>query len=489
MHIKDSSAPGAGSDLGQVAVNSASEWSTKRRDFLRMLGYGAGAVALAPSLLASRPGHAAPSLEALRSRLLSDEKFWADVQAMFTLNPQKTFMNIGTAGSMARSTLAVFDKENRAKAADCDNGYTNLLDLRRAVAPGFGVDADEVAFSANTSAGLCDAILGIPWQQGDVIVTTNHEHNGGLTPMRIAKDRYGVEISTVQVPVGNNQNASTYQTLFDDRIRQLKLKGKRVKALVWSVPTYKTGTLLPIPEIMEVVKAHGLISIVDGAHLPGMMAFNYGDLGVDFLSGAGHKWQCGPGSTGFLIMRNKIRRSNPLPLPMWYPLRTTAYTPRERTTDGTATYDIAATVTACGSIHTPMYKALADACAMWDRIGRKKIETYDLTLSAYVKEKIAERWGVDSLYSPKDDSRLCSALSSFNPFRNKSDVMSVEKSTAFVNRLAADYPGGFVVRNVNFEVVGAPAEHHGIRVSTHLWHDPSDVDRLIDAMWDLSRKV
>ena len=466
-----------------------SRWTNKRRDFLRMMGYGASAAAIGPMLMACGSSNSQTQAEALRAQLVADEGFWTNVQGMFTLNPAKTFMNIGTAGSMPKVTLDLFDTENRKKAAESGNGYSNLLDLRTLAAPGFGVDPDELAFSANTSSGMCHAILGIPWQAGDVVVTTNHEHGGGDTPLNIAKDRYGIEISRIAMPVGNNQTAATYQNLFDERIRALKAAGKRVRAVMWSSPTYKTGTLLPIAEIMQVVKAHELISIVDGAHLPGMMAYDYGALGMDFMSGAGHKWQCGPGSTGILIMRNKIRASNPLPLPKWYPVHTSSYSTRERTTNGTSTFDIAASVTSCGSVHTPMFQALVNACQLWDQIGRKKIETYDLTLSAYLKEKIVERWGIDSLYSPKDDPKLVCALTSFNPFQNKADVMDTVKSAAFVSRIQAEYPQGFIIRNSGFEVIGSAAQHYAIRVSTHLWHDANDIDLLVDAMWDLSRKM
>jgi selenocysteine lyase/cysteine desulfurase len=292
------------------------------------------------------------------------------------------------------------------------------------------------------------------------------------------------------MPVGNNQTAATYVKLFEDRIQQLKGQGKRVRAMMWSSPTYKTGTMLPIADLMGVVKAHGLISIVDGAHLPGMMAYDYGALGMDFMSGAGHKWQCGPGSTGILIVRNKIRASNPVPLPKWYPIHSSSYSPvKERTTNGTATYDIASSITSCGSTHTPMFMALAKACAQWDAIGRKKIETYDIAMSSYLKEKIVERWGVESLYSPKDDPKLLSALTSFNPFINKADVMVAAKSNTFVARMLSDYPQGFVVRNSNFAVIGAAADHYGVRISTHLWHNATNIDQLVDAMWDLSKKM
>lgn len=460
-------------------------WTAKRRDFLRMLGYGAGAATLGPLMAACGGANGQTAAESLRAQLLQDEAFWTDVQKMFVLKPEKVYMNIGTAGSMPQVALDVFEQENLLKAQDSGSGYNNLADLRAKVAPGFGVDADELAFSANTSSGMCHAILGLDWQPGDVVVTTNHEHGGGNTPLNIAVDRYGIEVSRVTVPVGNNQTAATYANLFDERVRQLKAQGKRVRAMMWSSPTYKTGTMLPIAELMQVVKTHELISIVDGAHLPGMMAYDYGALGVDFMSGAGHKWQCGPGSTGILVIRNKIRASNPLPLPKWYPVHSSSYSTLARTTNGTATFDIAASVTTCGSLHVPMFKSLARACELWDSIGRKKVETYDLTLSAYLKEKIVERWGVGALYSPKDDPKLVSGLTCFNPFRNADDVTNQQKSTQFVSRMLSDNSPGFVIRNVNFEVPGVTAQHWGVRISTHVWHDATDIDRLVEAMWTL----
>jgi isopenicillin-N epimerase len=277
--------------------------------------------------------------------------------------------------------------------------------------------------------------------------------------------------------------------LFDERITELKAQGKRVRAMMFSAPTYKTGTMLPIADLMEVIKKHELISIIDGAHLPGMMAYDYGQLGMDFMSGAGHKWQCGPGSTGILIARNKIHASNPLPLPKWWPIHTGSWTLRERSTNATPTYDIGSTITSCGSLHTPVFQALVTVCGQWDQIGRKKIETYDLALSAYLKERIAEMWGVDRLYSPKDDPKLLSAITSFNPFVNPNDVMDSVKSGQFVGRIFSDYSPGFVVRNVNVPVIGAASDHYAIRISTHLWTNVADLDRMLDAMWDLSRKM
>jgi isopenicillin-N epimerase len=96
---------------------------------------------------------------------------------------------------------------------------------------------------------------------------------------------------------------------------------------------------------------------------------------------------------------------------------------------------------------------------------------------------------VDRLYSPKDDPKPVSALTSFNPFVRQTDVLDSVKSGQFVARMLSDYSPGFVIRNVNVPVIGAPSDHYVIRISTHLWTSASDIDRLVEAMWDLSRKT
>ena len=118
------------------------------------------------------------------------------------------------------------------------------------------------------------------------------------------------------------------------------------------------------------------MSICDGAHVPGMFAANFHDLGVDFLAGAGHKWQCGPLGTGILYVRNKVLpQYNPRPLPAYYPVVTSSYPLTgelpPRTTNEKETDDIAARIQSTGSRNAPVYMGLAKSCETWDRIGRE----------------------------------------------------------------------------------------------------------------------
>ena len=505
-------------------------WSPKRRDFMRAFGVGAAAVA-AGGLSACSSASAASAAETQRAALLADEAFWTQVQGRFILNPGKVFMNIGTAGSMPKSVVDRFNTENLEYARESTSGYSNFLTQRTKIAPGFGVSPDELVLSYNTSDGMSKSILGIPWQTGDVVITTNHEHPGGYVPLGVAVERYGVIVRRVTLPTGDGSvmlsdgsmaphTPALYRTLFRNEVLAAQAAGQRVRAIMWSSPTFLTGIMLPIAEIMQVCKEFNLISICDGAHLPGMMAYNYGELGVDFMAGAGHKWQCGPGSTGILVIRNRARANAAATLPPYYPVVSSSGTlsaptsgvrPARTGPGATGTvpwtqrgdYDIGSAVQSIGSMHVPLFNAVTQACEDWDAIGRKKIETYVLGLSNYAKERIIEIWGSsDALYSPRDPG-LASALTSFNPFHGIDGSKNLVARTTATNASIAASPSGnlvarllaernLVVRNTTTPRIngaGTTASVQPIRMSTHLWHDPADVDKALNDIREMAQQI
>ena len=516
------------SDLSEAdqAQKAMASWSPARRDFMKVLGAGFGSLTLA-SLSGCGGSDAVAqviptSAENLRAQLLTNEGFWNSVRGRFVLNPQKVFMNIGTAGSMPQSVLTRFAAENQTYAVESQNGYSNFLTQRTAIARGtgtlagrgYGVEPDELVISYNTSDGMSKVLSGIPWERGDVVITTNQEHPGGDVPLGLAVERFGVIVRRIRLPVGEGNvmladgsmaphTAQLYNTLFRNEVLAARGQGQRVRAIMWSSPTFITGTMLPIDQIMRVCKEFDLISICDGAHLPGMMAYNYADLGVDFMAGAAHKWQCGPGSTGILIVRNRARPNAAATLPPFYPVVTSSANTtlqsgsRPFLTGSTSqtvpwtqrgAYDIGSALQSIGSMHVPLINGVAQACLDWDTIGRKDIETYILGLSAYAKARIVEMWGAEALYTPRDP-QLSSALTTFNPFFGLDGTRALIRRTTATNATVAASPSSrlvalvaernLVVRNSTVPRITAPnttVNELPIRLSTHLWHSPSQVD-------------
>lgn len=457
-----------------------------RRSLLGMLG--AGAAAAGTGLTLPTTAYAAPgqSSSADLAGSAASKDYWDQVQKLFTLDKNSTFMNIGTVGSPPREVLDVYDAKNREVARHAIAAYSSFDDVREHAAKGFGCDMDEIALSHNTSDGMAKVVAGLRLGATDEIVTTNHEHPGGLGPMGVARDRGSVTITELPVPVGDDQSAEDYVELFRSGITP------RTKVLLFSAPTYKTGTMLPIRMLAELAQEHGLVTVVDGAHVPGMFAFDYRALGVDFLAGSCAKWQCGPAGTGVIYMRNKVLpEHNPNPLPEFWPVISSSY-PYDgglppRTTGAEESYDLGRYLTSVGNGSLPTMTALDATFTVWDRIGRKRIEDYVLGLGGRLKENVADRWGKKAFYSPMTDKRLWSALTSFNPFQDPADITDKAKSDALVARVRSEH--GYTIRNVGVPVVGSEADHYPVRVSTHLFHDEDDVDGVARAIWQVSKEL
>lgn len=457
-----------------------------RRRLLAALGAGGAALALGGIPGTAYADSAVPAQQTPTAPAVGgNNSSW---RSMFVLDHDPLFMNVGTVGSPPRVVLdAMADEEMLVARTALSEYHSTLSDERTAIASGLGCDPDELFMSGNTTDGIGTVLNGLALNAGDEVLTTNHEHPAVNTPLAILHNRRGVVVKQVALPVGNRQRAEDYVALFEQTITP------RTRVLLFSAPVFRTGTMLPIRALAELAQRHGLISVVDGAHIPGMFAYNFRELGVDFLAASGGKWQCGPARSGLLYLRNKVLPAyNPNPLPEFWPTISSsqgypAAGLPPRTTNATASYDIAAILQDTGNPSLTQIKGLVTACGLWDQLGRGAIQDYVLGLSARMKAGLAERWGMDALYSPVDDPRLHSALSTFNPFANPADVMDLNKANAFVTRLHDEYK--ITIRTTIVPVVGAPAAHNVIRVSTHLFHTTDDVDRFVDSAWRLSREM
>jgi isopenicillin-N epimerase len=82
----------------------------------------------------------------------------------------------------------------------------------------------------------------------------------------------------------------------------------RTRAICVSHITSPTSLVLPVEEIRAAARAAGVLSIVDGAHVPGHLALDLGSLDADIYAGNCHKWLCAPKGSGFLWARPEHQR-------------------------------------------------------------------------------------------------------------------------------------------------------------------------------------
>ncbi|MFZ1535985.1 MAG: aminotransferase class V-fold PLP-dependent enzyme [Chromatiaceae bacterium] len=505
----------------QAAEGAEERVRTARREFLKLFGYGAAALSMGGLSLGE------DGVPQLVSNAYAKSNKKSPYEKAFGFAHNLLYMNIGTTGASPRQVVQ-----------DCNDDYVDIASnptayffgqqvMRNTIAPGFGCDPYELVLSFNTTDGLWRIVMGIPFQPGDEVITTNMEEDAGISATKILRDRFGVVLKTVNLPTND---AYSDQEVLDRFAAELT---PNTKAILFSSPIYLTGARLPAKELCLWAAANNVISIVDGAHLPGMCTLDLHDMGCDFFSGAGHKWQCGPGQTGFLYIRNGFDPNpqvllrptgdmapfgvpspmveiavpgytNTNPLPTYYPTNTLIYGAAGILANGVRNpvHNIAAVLQLVGNGSRPAQKALTQCCTMWDAWGRQAIEDYIVSLAQYLRARIVDIWGPQCLSIPYDDPAETAGrtgLTSFNPFSPGYDynaILSVADSKAqkkasgdAVTALKNNYD--IVIRNnsVPHSLRDHPTQNAAsgtfstpLRISTHLFHSLDDVDRVIDAL-------
>ncbi|WP_086980854.1 aminotransferase class V-fold PLP-dependent enzyme [Vibrio aphrogenes] len=409
----------------------------------------------------------------------SDEKFWNKIKKEFVLDKRTTYMNTGTTGSMPQSVLEQYEKNNETVAKypwDMDERFGSwpyVSQMVETIAPGIGAYSSEIVLSRNTTDGMCTILNGLQFEEGDVILTTHHEHVAATSPLNVVKQRYGVEVVEVQLPVYTGSESVTEEDYLD-AFRAALNQYSQVRLITFSHITYKTGTRLPAKKICQLAKQYAIPTLIDGAHSLGMLALDLHDIDCDFYAASGHKWQCGAGATGILYVRDNAQR-----LSEYWSDRVNPFWPINSSLSEVTAYGLQTQLQYVGNDNYPAKQALTDSCALWDEIGREYIEQRILNLSSLCKQLLKEALPDAYIFSP-DETELSSGITSFNPF----ELTDNERLIEFRDRLRNEY--GYTIRTTDFKLYKDDTEDsHALRISTHIYNDQDDVVGLVKSIKEL----
>jgi L-cysteine/cystine lyase len=210
------------------------------------------------------------------------------------------YLNIGTNGPLPRRSHAALVEhaqieleQGRVGPGVLERINAVMDETRTAFAALLGCVADEVALTHSTTEGMNIALMGLDWSPGDEVVTATSEHEGGLNPIALLRERYGV--TARYTPIGLRES--------DPAVELARALSPRTKAVVLSHASWTTGAILPMRELSDLAHDAGALMICDAAQSCGMLPANVYELGVDAYACSGQKWLCGPDGTGALFVR------------------------------------------------------------------------------------------------------------------------------------------------------------------------------------------
>ena len=152
--------------------------------------------------------------------------------------------------------------------------------------------ANEVVFTRNATHSLNQVAHGMKWKTGDVVLTTDREHNSNLVPWLQLEKEQGIDHRVVASHADNTFDIETFEKACSDA-------GERLKMVSMSQVGNLDGVQIPIKEIARIAHDHGALVCVDGAQSTPHMKVDVQDLDVDFMAFSVHK-MCGPSGMGGL---------------------------------------------------------------------------------------------------------------------------------------------------------------------------------------------
>lgn len=216
---------------------------------------------------------------------------WAEARARFPVFDRHAYLNAGTNGPLARTTLAAIaelreweGEHGRTGRAYFDAMLERRERVRALIAAEVHADVDDVALTESTTQGVHVVVLGLGVGPGDEIVTTDSEHFGLAGPLAAS----GASLAIAPV------RGVSPDDLFDV-IRSRVTPRTRLIAL--SAVSWLDGSIFPWRELRE---ATGVPVLVDGAQSAGAVPVDV--AGADFYTVSGQKWLCGPELSGALVV-------------------------------------------------------------------------------------------------------------------------------------------------------------------------------------------
>lgn len=219
----------------------------------------------------------------------------------FLLDPSVTFLNHGSFGACPAPVFAAYQEWQREVERQPVDFFINrsddLLDAARAkIGDYINAPANELIFVPNATIGLNTVIRSLPLAQGDEILTTRHEYGALDLTWQFVTEKTGASV----VRAALEPPYSDTGAFVDDFMGAVT---ERTRVIFISHYTSPTALIFPVAEICRRAREQGILTIVDGAHVPGHIPLDIGAIDADFYSGNFHKWLCAPKGSAFLHAR------------------------------------------------------------------------------------------------------------------------------------------------------------------------------------------
>ena len=227
------------------------------------------------------------------------------IKPLFLLNPEIVFLNFGSFGACPRPIFEDYQKwqlelESEPVQFIVNKGLVYLQNARESLSSYINCLPDELVFVVNPTYAVNTVAKSLDLQAGDEVLTTNLEYGASDRAWDFVCSEKGA--TYIQQPI-------TLPLVSKEKFLEEFLAGitTKTKLIFISQITSATGLILPVKEICAIAKEKGILTFIDGAHVPGHISLDLEELAADFYTGACHKWMMTPKGSSFLMARKSVQ--------------------------------------------------------------------------------------------------------------------------------------------------------------------------------------
>jgi isopenicillin-N epimerase len=159
-----------------------------------------------------------------------------------------------------------------------------------------GADPADLVYVDNVTDAFSSVIRSLSLGTGDQVLVTNHIYANFPPPLKDLARWQGFEIVIAQIPYPVESDGQIVAAIMGKVTSRTKL------AIIDHISS-PSAIIFPVKNIVAALKEKNVDTFVDGAHGPGQVSVDVGDLGAAYYAANNHKWLCAPVGSGFLHVR------------------------------------------------------------------------------------------------------------------------------------------------------------------------------------------
>jgi isopenicillin-N epimerase len=227
------------------------------------------------------------------------------MKSVFLLDSNITFLNHGSFGACPKPIFEEFQRLQLELEQEPVNFIQKKLPIylkeaKKPLAKFIGCDAEDFFFTPNPTFAVNTIMRSLNLQKDDEILTTNHEYGAMDRTWNFYCKKSGAKYirQEISLPI-----------ISKEQILEEFWKGynSNTKVIFLNQISSSTALIFPVKEICDKAQQLGLITIIDGAHVPGHIDLNISELNPDFYTGTLHKWMLAPKGSSFLYVKKEFQ--------------------------------------------------------------------------------------------------------------------------------------------------------------------------------------